>query len=90
MRRSPSRSRSQSLTDELAELCRFDLIALKRRWRGSTAPKRRPIGQALLLQVVAYRLQERALGGLKSSPPPARAGRRTQRRPATTNRDARG
>ena len=63
------RSLSSSLTDELAELRGFDLAALKQKcWRAlyrTETPAH--IAQALLLQAVAYRLQERALGGLKPS-----------------------
>src|SRR6266704_6738071 len=47
---------------------RLDPTALKQRWRvlyRTEAPVR--IGHALLLQAVAYRLQERVLGGLKPS-----------------------
>ena len=50
----------KSLTDELAELRGLDPTALKQRWLvlyRTEAPVR--IGQALLLQAVAYRLQER-------------------------------
>ena len=68
MKRNPSRSGTRSLTDELAELRRLDPTALKQRWRvlyRTEAPVR--IGQALLLQAVAYRLQERVLGDLKPS-----------------------
>jgi len=68
MKRNPSRSLSRNLTDELAELRELDLVALKRRWRvlyRTEAPTR--IGRALLLQAVAYRLQERAVGGVKPS-----------------------
>jgi hypothetical protein len=68
MKRNPSRSGTRSLTDELAELRGLDPTALKQRWRvlyRTEAPAH--IGQSLLLQAVAYRLQERVLGGLKSS-----------------------
>ena len=68
MKRNPSWSLSGSLTDELAELRGLDATALKQRWRvlyRTDAPAH--IGQALLLQAIAYRLQERALGGLKRS-----------------------
>jgi Protein of unknown function (DUF2924) len=68
MKRNPSRSGTRSLADELAELRGLDLTALKQRWRvlyRTEAPAH--IGQALLLQAVAYRLQERVLGGPKSS-----------------------
>jgi Protein of unknown function (DUF2924) len=68
MKRNPSESGTKNLADELAELRGLDPTALKQRWRvlyRTEAPVR--IGQALLLQAVAYRLQERVLGGLKSS-----------------------
>ena len=68
MKRNPSHSLSRRLTEELAELRELDLAALKQRWRVlycTDAPVH--IGRALLLQAVAYRLQERALGGLKPS-----------------------
>ena len=68
MKRDPSRSGTRSLTDELAELHGLDLTALKQRWRvlyRTEAPVH--IGRALLLQAVAYRLQERVLGGLRPS-----------------------
>jgi hypothetical protein len=67
-RSNPTRSGTRSLTDELAELRGLDPTALKQRWRvlyRTEAPVH--IGRALLLQAVAYRLQERVLGGLKSS-----------------------
>ena len=68
MKRNPSPSGTNTLADELAELRGLDSSALKQRWRmlyRAAAPVR--IGQALLLQAVAYRLQESVLGGLKSS-----------------------
>ena len=68
MKRNTSRSGTRSLADELAELRGLDPTALRQRWRvlyRTEAPVR--IGHALLLQAVAYRLQERVLGGLKSS-----------------------
>ena len=68
MKRNPSESGTKNLADELAETRGLDLTALKQRWRvlyRTEAPVR--IGQALLLQAVAYRLQERVLGGLKPS-----------------------
>jgi len=68
MKRNPSRSGTKSLADELTELRGLDPAALKQRWQvlyRTEAPVR--IGQLLLLQAVAYRLQEKALGGLKPS-----------------------
>ena len=66
MKCNTSRPKNKSLADELAELRELDATALKQRWRvlyRTEAPVR--IGQALLLQAVSYRLQERALGSLK-------------------------
>ena len=68
MKRNPSESGTKNLTDDLAELRRLDSSALKQRWRvlyRTEAPVH--IGRALLLQAAAYRLQERVLGGLRSS-----------------------
>ena len=86
MKRNPSPSGTNNLADELAELRGLDSTALKRRWRmlyRAAAPVR--IGQALLLQAVAYRLQERVLGGLKSSTrrllEPSAEGNRHRRTP---------
>jgi hypothetical protein len=68
MKRNPSRSGTRSLTEELTELRGLDLTALRQRWRVLYRTEARVhMGQALLLQAVAYRLQERVLGGLKSS-----------------------
>jgi hypothetical protein len=61
-------SKTTRLADEVAELGRLDLSALKQQWRTlyrTEAPVR--VGRALLLHAVAYRLQEKALGGIKSS-----------------------
>ena len=68
MKRNPSEAGTRNLADELAELRGLDPTALKQRWRvlyRTEAPVH--IGRALLLQAVAYRLEERVLGGLKSS-----------------------
>jgi hypothetical protein len=68
MKCNTSRPKNQSLANELAELRELDATALKQRWRAlyrTEAPVR--IGQALLLQAVSYRLQEKALGSLKPS-----------------------
>jgi hypothetical protein len=70
MKLNPSRSGTRSLADELAELRGLDPAALKQRWQvlyRTEAPVR--IGQILLLQAVAYRLQERVLGGLRPELP---------------------
>jgi hypothetical protein len=68
MKRNPSESGTRNLADELAELRGLNPSALRQRWRvlyRTDAPVR--IGRAFLLQAVAYRLQERVLGGLKPS-----------------------
>src|SRR5215469_10657060 len=68
MKRNQPQSKGRSLADELAEIPKLNLVALKQRWRvlyRTEAPVR--IGRVLLLQAVAYRLQERVLGGVKPS-----------------------
>ena len=62
MKRNPSESGTRNLADELAELRGLDATTLRQRWRvfyRTEAPVR--IGHALLLQAVAYRLQEGVL-----------------------------
>jgi hypothetical protein len=66
MKRNPSESGTKNLTDELAELRRLDPSALKQRRVLYRTEAPAHIGQSLLLQAVAYRLQERVLGGLQS------------------------
>src|SRR5260370_20169688 len=64
MKSNRSRSGTGGLTDELAELRGVDATTLRQRWRvlyRTEAPVL--IGHALLLQAVAYRLQEGVLGG---------------------------
>jgi Protein of unknown function (DUF2924) len=60
--------KARTLTDAIAELHGLELTALKQRWRAlyrTEAPLR--ISKDLLLQAVAYRLQESVLGGVKPS-----------------------
>ena len=64
MKRNPSRSGTMRLTNELAELRALDPTAPS---TDTEAPVH--IGRALLLQAVAYRLQERVLGGLRPELP---------------------
>ena len=68
MKRDQSKAGFETLANELADLRRLDGPALKGRWRAlyATEPPAR-IRTSLLLQAVAYRLQEKALGGLKPS-----------------------
>jgi DUF2924 family protein len=63
-----SQVRPHELARELAVLPNLDVTALKQRWHSlyRTEPPAR-ISRSLLFQAVAYRLQEQALGGLKSS-----------------------
>ena len=66
MRRSMSEPERERLAAEIAALESLDVTRLKMRWRslyGSEAPAR--FSRDLLMRAVAYRMQERALGGLK-------------------------
>ena len=57
-----------ALVREIEELQKATSANLKERWRalyGSAAPRR--ISRDLLIRALAYRIQERALGGLKPS-----------------------
>ena len=66
MSRSLSEREREKLTGEIAGLQSLDLEQLKARWRTlyqTEAPTR--FSRDLLMRAVAYRLQERALGGLK-------------------------
>jgi len=68
MKRNRSQAGPPGLADKLAALRGLDTKALRERWRalyGTEPPVR--ISPSLLHQAVAYRLQERALGGVKSS-----------------------
>jgi hypothetical protein len=61
-----ARTHSDHLAAELALLPKSPTATLKQQWRAlyATNPPSR-IGRGLLMRAVAYRLQERALGGLK-------------------------
>ena len=68
MSRSLSEREREKLTGEFAALQSLDVEQLKARWRTlyqTEAPTR--FSHDLLIRAVAYRLQERALGGLKVS-----------------------
>src|SRR5271169_5521539 len=57
-----------ALAHEIEELQRATSANLKQRWRalyGTEAPRR--ISRDLLIRALAYRIQEKALGGLKPS-----------------------
>jgi DUF2924 family protein len=68
MQRKLSEVRPATLADQLSGLAKLHDSALKERWRTlyQTAPPAR-ISSSLLLKAIAYRLQEQALRGLKSS-----------------------
>jgi hypothetical protein len=59
---------SKDLAQEVENLSALDAAALRQRWAKlfGAQPSSR-IGRTLMVQAIAYRLQERALGGLKSS-----------------------
>jgi hypothetical protein len=61
-----ARTHNNQLAAELAFLAKSHTATLKQQWRAlyATDPPSR-IGRGLLVRAVAYRLQERALGGLK-------------------------
>jgi hypothetical protein len=66
MSRSLSEREREKLAGEIAGLQELDIEQLRARWRalyGTEAPIR--FSRDLLIRAVAYRLQERALGGLK-------------------------
>jgi hypothetical protein len=68
MKRSRSDTEPEGLSGQLASLRTLGPEPLKARWRalyGTEPPPR--ISEDLLRRAVAYRLQERALGGLKPS-----------------------
>jgi len=67
-RLSPIRSGVQDLAQEVSRLLELDTPALRTRWMELFGEEPSPqFGRTLLLQAIAYRLQERALGGLKRS-----------------------
>jgi hypothetical protein len=66
-RRAPVMDR-EALTGEIASLLELDIDQLRARWKVvfSRVPSRE-IGRSFLTRAIAYRLQERAHGGLKLS-----------------------
>ena len=66
MSRTLSEHQRERLSAEIAALRSFDVARLKTQWRtlyGTEAPSR--FSRELLIAAVGYRIQERALGGLK-------------------------
>ena len=59
---------SQNLEQEVSDLLTLDIVGLRKKWSalfGADPPNR--LGPTLLIGAIAYRLQEKALGGLKPS-----------------------
>ena len=59
---------SQNLEQEVSDLLTLDIVGLRKKWSalfGADPPSR--LGRTLLIGAIAYRLQEKALGGLKPS-----------------------
>jgi hypothetical protein len=76
MKRRPSSTRgrkafsvgSQNLEQEVSQLLTLDNVGLREKWSalfGGDPPAH--LGRTLLIRAIAYRLQEKALGGLKTS-----------------------
>jgi hypothetical protein len=67
VKRSPAIDR-HALPSEIAGLSKLDIGDLRERWKAmyGRAPSRE-IGRSFLTRAIAYRLQERAFGGLKAS-----------------------
>jgi Protein of unknown function (DUF2924) len=68
MKRRASALGPEELSAEIASLSKLDIDELRERWKGiyGKAPSRE-IGRSFLTRAIAYRLQERAHGGLKPS-----------------------
>ena len=66
-RRSPAMDRD-ALTAEIAGLSKASITDLRERWKAmyGKAPSQE-IGRSFLIRAIAYRLQEKAFGGLKPS-----------------------
>jgi hypothetical protein len=59
---------SEKLTEEINRLLTLDGAALRERWAALFGVNSSPrLGRQLMIRAIAYRLQERALGGLKPS-----------------------
>jgi hypothetical protein len=57
---------SEDLARDVAGLAALDAAALRQRWKALLGADPSPrVGHSLMVKAIAYRLQERALGGLK-------------------------
>ena len=67
--RSPNRAGNPAEpTDQIAQLSKLSDKALKERWRALFGDRPIPrVGRGLMIMAMAYRLQEKAYGGLKPS-----------------------
>ena len=64
---SPAMDR-EALAAEIASVSKIDIDDLRERWKTMYGKAPSPeIGRSFLIRAIAYRLQERAYGGLKSS-----------------------
>jgi hypothetical protein len=58
----------EELAREITRLLALDVLALRQRWAALFSDDPAPnLGRALLIRAIAYRLQEKALAGLKPS-----------------------
>jgi hypothetical protein len=68
MKRPGSPKDREALAAEIASLAKLDTDELREHWKVmSGKPPSGEIGRSLLIRAIAYRLQERAYGGLKSA-----------------------
>jgi Protein of unknown function (DUF2924) len=66
-RRAPAKGRKE-LATEIASLSKLDTDELRARWKAMFGnPPSRDISRSFLVRAIAYRLQEKAFGGLKPS-----------------------
>ncbi len=66
-RRAPALGR-EALTAEIADLSKADITDLRERWKSLYGKEPSGhIGRSFLIRAIAYRLQEKAFGGLKPS-----------------------
>jgi hypothetical protein len=77
------RSGAEDLPHEVALLLELDLAALREKWQELFGAEPSPqIGRTLLIQAIAYRLQEEVFGSLKPSVQPLLTGLQGQPAPA--------
>src|SRR5208283_3356735 len=58
----------EALASEIASLSKLDIDQIRERWKAMFGkPPSRDISRSFLMRAIAYRLQEKAFGGLKPS-----------------------